>query len=157
MKPGPKTKPTKLKQLEGDIHKERWNPNEPQPKVSRPRCPQNLSDEARKEWRRIVPELEALGLLTTIDRAALAAYCAAWGRFIEAEKVIKEKGSLYKTANGNVIISPMLSVANRAMEQMRVFGAEFGLTPSSRTRISATPQESDDPLDRLLGTTGRRN
>ena len=41
-------------------------------------CPKQLDTEARREWRRVAPELERMGLSTTLDRAALAAYCACW-------------------------------------------------------------------------------
>jgi hypothetical protein len=42
-------------------------------------------------------------------------------------------------------------VANKAMEQMRALLAEFGMSPSSRTRVHATPQvDEDDPMERLL-------
>jgi phage terminase small subunit len=42
-----------------------------------PTCPRHLSREAKVEWRRITRELKHLGLLTKIDRAALAIYVRA--------------------------------------------------------------------------------
>ena len=37
-----------------------------------------FSNEAKAEWRRIVPRLEEAELLTTIDRGLLVRYCCAW-------------------------------------------------------------------------------
>jgi phage terminase small subunit len=37
--------------------------------VARPAMPRSLSPEAKAEWRRVVPELEDIGVLATIDRA----------------------------------------------------------------------------------------
>lgn len=146
-------KPTAIKQLEGNIHKERLNPNEPKPSVSIPTCPSHLSSPARREWKRIIKELANLGLITNLDRACLAAYCQAYGRWYAAEKKLNNiEKALYKTHNNNVIISPMLSIANRAMEQMHRLATEFGFTPSSRTRVSTIESEGDDPLDKLLST-----
>jgi hypothetical protein len=51
-----------------------------------PRCPAHLSDVARKEWRRIATPLYRMGVLSVTDRAALAAYCQAWARWVEAEE-----------------------------------------------------------------------
>ncbi len=149
--PSPKPKPVELKILEGNPGKRKL-PEPIKPNKDSVTCPAHLSYSAKLEWNRIVPELKVLGLLTNIDRSALAAYCQAYGRWVEAEKVLKEKGPLHKTEKGNIITSPMLWVANKALEQMHKFMVEFGMTPSSRTRISAKSSESDDPLDKLLST-----
>lgn len=85
---GRKPKPTHLKLLEGNPGKRALNKNEPKPKVKVPSCPRHLVGEARKEWRRISKELLTLNLLTEIDRAALAAYCQAWARWVYAEEKI---------------------------------------------------------------------
>ena len=157
---GRKPRPTAIKILEGEPNKDRINLREPKPKLNRPSCPSHLTNAARYEWRRIVPELEAIGLLTQIDKAALAAYCQAYGRWVMAEKKLNRLATmspdkmayLYKTTKGDLIINPLLSVANKAMEQMHKFLIEFGMTPSSRSRISISKNESDDPLDKLLNT-----
>lgn len=158
-------KPRALNELEGNPGKRPVNENEPMPNTSRPSCPRHLNTLARKEWHRMAPFLEQLGLLTQIDRAALAAYCQAYGRWIEAEKKLKDlslmsadkMAYLYKTTNGNLIISPLLTIANKSMDQMHKFLIEFGMTPAARTRINTEPPGSQDPLDELLNTVGRKN
>jgi len=152
-------RPDEIKKLMGEPNKDRFNPNGPKPKPSRPTCPAHLSGSAKQEWKRIVPELETLNLLTQIDRAALAAYCEAYGRWVTAEKKLAELGKmspqqmayLYKTTNGNLIINPLLSVCNTAMAQMKSFLTEFGMTPASRTRISVAPSSKEtDPMEALF-------
>ncbi|MCA8251575.1 P27 family phage terminase small subunit [Burkholderia multivorans] len=44
----------------------------------------HLNREARKEWKRITVELEKLGLISRLDRAALTLCCQAWGRLVES-------------------------------------------------------------------------
>ena len=61
-----------------------------------------------------------MGILAGADHAALEAYCRAYGRWVQAEKEIDEKGYIYTTVNGNEIINPTLSVANKALEQSSV-------------------------------------
>ena len=78
--PGRKPRPTHLKILEGNPGKRSLTKNEPKPRPVNPTQPDWLLREAKAEWRRVVPELERMGLLTTVDRAALATYCQAWAR-----------------------------------------------------------------------------
>jgi P27 family predicted phage terminase small subunit len=91
--------------------------------------------EAMDEWRRIVPELHRQGVMTMVDRALIAVYCASWGRWARAEEVVREKGEVVKTTNGNIIQNPYRGIANRAAEDLRKIGVEFGMTASSRSRI----------------------
>lgn len=147
---GRKPRPTKIKILEGEKNKNRINRREPKPHPGRPTCPDHLSTAAKSEWKRIVPQLEDMGLLSKIDRTELAFYCQAYARWKKAEAVLNEKGELYKTQSGNVIISPMLWVANRAMEQCHKFLIEFGMTPASRGRISVSRPGEDDGWNKLL-------
>jgi phage terminase small subunit len=48
-----------------------------------------------------------------------------------------------KTKSGNVIVNPYLGVRNRALDLMRGFLVEFGMTPSSRSRLQVQPAPSD--------------
>lgn len=148
---GPPPKPTHLKRLEGNPGKRPLNENEPQPQVSRPNCPAILQGPARTEWNRIVPELEALGLLSRLDRAALAMYCIAWGQVMTLQKTLKGQSPIIKTPNGAVIDNPLISQRDRAMKLAHKFLTEFGMTPSSRSRISVDPSAGEkDDLEALL-------
>ena len=57
----------------------------------------HLNTAAAAEWRRIAKTLQQHGVLTTIDRAALAAYCQGYARWVEAEEKLKETPALIKT------------------------------------------------------------
>ena len=106
------------------------------PLAALPRCPSHLSKIAQKEWRRIATPLFDAGVLTLADRAALAAYCQAYGRWVEAEEKLKETPPLLKTPSGYVQQSPWLTVANKQMELMGRYMSELGLTPVARTRAA---------------------
>jgi P27 family predicted phage terminase small subunit len=147
---GRKPKPTALKELAGNPGKRALNRREPKPASGLPPCPRHLTGEARKEWRRMGGELARMGVVTAVDRAALAAYCQAWARWVEAEGQVAKLGTIVKTANGNLIQNPYLAVANRAMEQMTRLAAEFGMTPSSRSRVQVQAGEDGPSLADLL-------
>lgn len=150
---GPKTKPTKLKLLTDTARVHRLNLAEPQPVAGQPDVPEHLSDAAREEWMRIVVELVALGLLTHLDRGALAAYCQAYGRWRAAELALARmaardavtEGLMIKTQSGNLIQNPLVGTANKAMADMVRYAAEFGLTPAARARVAGLGDGGDEP------------
>jgi P27 family predicted phage terminase small subunit len=153
---GRKNKPTALKKFEGNPGKRPLNDQEPQPDRTPPTCPAWLLPEAKREWRRVVPELERLGLITLVDRAALAGYCQAYAQWRRAEEALKE-GLTYEYLGQNfkakIELRPEAAVAQKYLSQVRAFCAEFGLTPSARGRMSVPGQPAEqDPLDKMLGT-----
>jgi P27 family predicted phage terminase small subunit len=126
-------KPTHLKVLQGTLRKHRKR-NEPEPEIALPECPPHLEGEAKSEWESMSEQLFSLGLLTRIDKAALAGYCQAWADWVEAMHELK-RGKVLRAKTGYPILSPWWSIANKANEQMRAYLTEFGLTPASRSRI----------------------
>jgi P27 family predicted phage terminase small subunit len=143
---GRKPKPTALKLIEGNAGKRKIDSaNEMQPELGAPEPPAWLPAEALAEWDRIVPELEATGVLSKIDGAALAACCVCWARFVEAEDEIKENGIILvqierELADGKILISraiknPAVQISHAAQAQYRAWCSEFGLSPSARTRV----------------------
>ena len=150
-KRGPPPQPTQLKVLRGNPGRRPLNKREPQPPSARPSCPRWLTAEARKEWRRIVPVLEEMGLLFEADRASLAGYCAAYARWKEAEEAIACYGLVVKAPSGYVMPVPHIAIANKSLVLMRQFAADFGLNPSSRSGIVVADAEKDrDPFERFL-------
>ena len=150
---GRKPKPTHLKVVTGNPGKRQLNENEPRPDLAIPAPPPHLSDEAKVEWGRVCDQLYRLKLLSEIDRTSLAAYCQAYGRWVQAERALAKmaesdgvtKGLLVKTRNGNAIQNPLVGTANKAMADMMRYAAEFGMTPSARSRLSTDAQDKDDP------------
>ena len=134
---GRRPKPTAIRRLEGNRGKRAWNHEEPVPPDALPRCPAHLAPVARAEWRRVARTLHTMGVLTTIDRAALAAYCQAYARWVEAEEKLKETPPLLKTPSGYVQQSPWLGIANKQLELMGRYMYELGMTPAARSRVTA--------------------
>ena len=152
-------KPTHLKILEGNPGKRPINISEPKPRPVTPNCPSWLTNEAKREWKRLVPELETLGLLTIVDRGALAACCQAYGRMVEAEQFLQraaKTGFMFKTESGYLQQLPQVSIAQKYAQQYRGFLALFGLSPSDRARLTVDGQREADEMEELLsGRPGR--
>ena len=135
---GRKPTPTAMKLLAGNPGKRPLNRREPKPTLGVPPCPKWLSLEARKEWRWVVKELAQAGVLARIDRTMLAVYCHLVAEFVQA------------AAKGESVIPSKVA-------QIRALASEFGLTPSSRARLSTLPQdEGKDPFEDIINAN-RRN
>lgn len=147
---GRKPKPTALKILDGNPGRRPLREREPEPRIGRPSCPHWLDLEAKREWRRISRELHAMGLLTQADRAALAAYCQCWSDWRSAVEAIREHGRTFSTEKGEIRQRPEVALGQKALTLLKSYLVEFGLTPSSRTRISV-PVKPLESLDALLG------
>lgn len=137
MTPGRRPKPTAIRRAEGNPGKRGYNAAEPVPPEGLPNCPDHLSETAQAEWHRLAEILYDMGVLTTVDRAALAAYCQAYGRWVEAEEKMKETPPMIRTPSGYVQQSPWMSVANKQLEIMGRYMTELGMTPASRSRVAA--------------------
>ena len=151
---GRKPKPTALKVLEGNPGKRPLNEHEPVPPKAAIRCPAWLEPDAKKEWKRLAPALEAMGILTTVDISAFAGYCQAYARWKEAEEFISKHGSIFQTPSGYVQQVPQVSIAQQNLKIMQSFCSEFGLTPATRSRIIANSGgddgAADDPMESIL-------
>ena len=152
---GRKPKPTALKLLEGNPGKRPINEHEPIPPKGTVKCPTWLESEAKEEWKRLAPSLEAMGVLTQADLTAFAGYCQAYARWKEAEEFISQHGSIFQTPSGYVQQVPQVSIAQQNLKIMQSFCSEFGLTPATRARIIANgggkdDTASDDPMESLL-------
>lgn len=86
--------------------------------------------------------LDRMGILTKVDGNALARYCRLWQRWRRCEDFIEEHGDQYPVLDkkGKTIgfrIFPSAKLASVLSVELRRLECEFGLTPASRTRISA--------------------
>jgi P27 family predicted phage terminase small subunit len=97
-------------------------------------------------------QMEKLGILTEIDMAAFAGYCQAYARWKEAEEFITQHGTIVKTPSGYWQQVPQVSIAQTYLKIMNRFCEQFGLTPSSRSRIVADSGEDkeSDTMELLL-------
>jgi P27 family predicted phage terminase small subunit len=155
---GRKPKPTAIKKLEGNPGKRKLNQNEPKPEKKAPKCPEWLEEEAKNEWSRLEKPLENLGILTEIDRVAFAGYCESFARWKQAEEFISKHGMIIKTPSGYFQQVPQVSISQTYLKLLLKFATEFGMTPSSRSRLIADngSGDVDDPMELILFEGGKK-
>lgn len=142
-------KPTALKILEGNPGQRPINRNEPRPAPGAPEPPAGLCREGRAEWRRVVPELDRLGLLTRVDRATLVGYVETWARWWALAREAQGAPAVVAGASGSPVKNPIYTAVTEASTELRRYITELGLSPVARTRLSV-PEPSSDDLGRLL-------
>ncbi|KQT37690.1 phage terminase small subunit P27 family [Methylophilus sp. Leaf414] len=147
-----------------------------QPEIEIPGCPNHLLKEARKEWKRITPELEKYGLISKLDRAALAAYCQSWALLVFVEEQLQRRMAIYEkkrldaeargevyeggdglvefTTNGNIIHSPYIAMRSRLIYTLQQALVNFGFTPAARGRVTPSTRLNRDMFDDQPDTGG---
>ncbi len=75
--------------------------------------------------------------MTESDVDALAVYCVNWIRWQDANEKVREMGMIVKSPKNFPMQNPYLAIANKAQRECVGIMTEFGLTPSSRTRVKA--------------------
>lgn len=171
---GPKSLPANVLALRGGTAylQKRESEGAIKPDVEIPNCPRHLLAEARKEWKRVGGELELLGLISKIDRTALALYCQEYSWWVwheeglqRAIKLAAEKaaafaadpandgkewmggdGFMLPTPNGNWTYNPHWVARNKHALLVERFLANFGMSPSARGRVTASDQQLKLPF-----------
>lgn len=151
--PNPRT-PTALKELRGTRRPDREpaaiaepDPEIPAPPVSLAAAP--WGERALAEWHYIAPRLASLGLLSALDGTMLAAYCHAVGRHEYALEQISLHGATQEKG-GWVQVRPEVTIMRDALNDIKRFGALFGLSPSDRGGIAVPDKRSESsPFSKL--------
>ena len=146
---GPKPTPAKIVQIKG-------NPGKRAVRKDAPgfgaigEAPPDLGGVAREKWAEAAREWSFV--LTASDRDALRLYCETWAEMLNAQKRVDEDGAMILTPNGMVQKSPWLTKLEQSREFCRRMLAEFGGSPSSRSRVSAKDQDDqEDPAAKFFG------
>ncbi len=148
--------PTAIRVMEGNPSRRPLPVNEPRPKTAEPEMPGHLDREARRQWKRLVPILLSMGVMTVADGIALGNLCMAYSMLLKAYKDMQaatkggSSGLLMKTPSGYVQQSPLIGIINNQIDIVNRLSQQFGLTPASRTRLASAPEQTTDPLEAKL-------
>lgn len=148
---GRKPTPSKVVSIKGNPGKRKRSKKEPVLPPSYPKPPSILCKEAAAHWEIVCKQLFDAKVMTDLDIDALMMYCEAYARWIDAHDQVRTYGVVIEAPSGYLYQSPYLSIANNAFVQMKSILVEFGMTPSSRTRVQTTGGDTDrkDPWDSM--------
>ena len=122
---------------------------EPKPEPVAPRMPTKLSAAGKRYWKWFVPRMEKLGILSQDNRETLKRYCALMAMWDDLYEDVQKHGvSQISPAQGTSSLRAEYRSFIQIGEECRRLETEFGLTPSSRSKIEAInviEKKDDDP------------
>ncbi len=142
--------PTALRVLNGNPSRRPLPEHEPQPDVDVADAPDWLPPIARAEWQRVAPMLRRVGVLTEADRDALTLYCQTWITWKDAIEHVRKDGLVVARRGKLPRQNPYLQIAERASAQLRRLLGAFGMTPESRSKVTAVTTKKQGKWDGLL-------
>ena len=108
------------------------------------RLPQDLNDtKAKKEWKRVVPELKKMDIVGRLDITNLVAYCNAYSKYVEATKALRGQPLTVPSPSGEKE-NPLINVQIKYAEMFRKFADQCGLTINSRLKWAATKTKQQE-------------
>ncbi len=145
---GRRPKPTHLKVIAGTFRADRSHKDEPKPRpLLRLDPPRGLDRHARTVWRQLAPLLQRLSLLTEADVFLFQSLCQAWARYVRAQQRAKTilARPMKLTQEHLDLVRRVEISAEKGEHAFRLLAVEFGLSPSSRTRLGV--EDSNAEID----------
>ena len=164
-------KPTGLRKLEGNPGHRSFPKNEPQYGPGLPQKPRGMSVAAKKIWDELVDQMLGAAILRNVDQRALRQLCEdeaileqAYESFWKMARRLKKEAeaqgkelpagemmALLTMKSGRLAMNSLRDLAARVIIERR----EFGLTPSSRTRVASDMRNNaQDVLDDAIFNRG---
>jgi P27 family predicted phage terminase small subunit len=145
-----------VKALRGTLRPSRVNPHEPVavPLSRAPRPPDWLDPAGMVAWRRLCAVLLPMRCLCSGDLDLLAVLADQLSSYEAAARFLREKGAqsfVLLDGDGSpkgVQPWPEIKIRSAAAAEIRRLAEHFGLSPASRSRVSAAtvPEADEDPF-----------
>lgn len=113
---------------------------EPVDPVVAPEMPQGLNPVAAQYWALTVPRLVARRTICELDFGKLVGMCRWWAHYCHHDDALEELELSGKGWEGSSSSHPM-KLSHLAWTAYAAIAYEFGLSPSSKTRVQASPAE----------------
>lgn len=111
------------------------------------RPPADLTPEAKRAWPQFAKPLAEAGITTALELSALRVLVETWCAWKKATEMIQSEGMVYEK-DGIERMNPYVRIQANATTLMLKLLSEFGMTPSSRTRVrTGGPPENPDAVD----------
>ena len=153
---GRKAHPTALRIIKGNPTRRPLNKQEPKPQKWTTQPPERLSEKALSVWEHVEGVMQGIGVLAQTDAAGVELLCEAYADYLDAREELKEFGSNYYTTttrDGGLMYRthPAMGVIQDADRRIRAWLVEYGMTPSSRSKIKAHVEDDEiDPAEEFF-------
>lgn len=142
-----------------EINPNRENKKAPSADGREPVMPDYFGEDECQKWLELCGDLKRMGVLSTDTREIMIAYCCAYGGWMECRRQLKKFGMVLpiKDENGKAIDikrNPYSVELHKYRDEMNRLLPEFGLTPSSRSRLVSFSNTEEDPFEQWLAARG---
>lgn len=145
-----------MRKLSG-VHLDRINKREAKfRKIEGAKPPAYLDAIAAEEFKRLVPEIAANGLLNEANFQIFCSYCWQFSVMVQAIRDVKRSGMYIergifdkkgKKVGTEIVINPSVKVAREAALAAKNIAIEFGMTPAAATKVAAAFSDKEKPED----------
>ena len=115
-----------------------------------PLTPAHLNARAKAVWKRVVTELQKVGVLSALDLDVFASYAVVIGAVEKTTQRLKREDLVVLNARGKASANPLFRMRENAIATMRALAVELGITPSARLHLRVTPPKAKDPFEAFL-------
>lgn len=155
---GRKPKPTATKEANGAYRKnpQRRNKAEPSPPSGEPQMPAWIAEDdiAKSCWDYTVRIVREMRLLSEADAHPIAGYCSDFAQWFRLRAIVSGGDVARMTGEGDKVRVEAVQV-HKYQDRMAKFWAEYGMTPSARSRLIANQAEdTEDPYSELIARMG---
>lgn len=110
--------------------------------------PRYMMKDAKELWRILVPKLNKVGLVTSLDQTNLELFCTSYAEYRDGIRAVKRYGSVYMDDNGKLNKNPGVNIIDTASKTMRQLGVTLGIDFNSHSQsISVKGDSKDDSID----------
>jgi P27 family predicted phage terminase small subunit len=110
---------------------------------------------AKREWKRLVRELEKINIVGNLDLNNLGAYCNAYANYRKATQQLKgEPLTVEKLTQFGIqmVPNPLIAIQTKYSDEMRRYASLCGLTIDSRLKAgSAKVEKQEDAIAKRFG------
>jgi P27 family predicted phage terminase small subunit len=143
-----------------DKNPQRENRFEPKAISESPDIPDAVAADpiAAKQWDMLCGLLNKMGLLSKSDQTLMELYCITFAQYRNLlEQVRKTNMVLVRKTDKGVMVerNQMYTELQKAMDRLQKLTSEFGLSPSSRSRLVSTKAFDDDESDLITKLLAR--
>ena len=111
-------------------------------------APEWLTEDAAKEFNRVVAEAKTINLFDNLDLAILAIYADSYSRYIEATQKARQFG-LTAQSRGAFTVSPYVDIADKMATQIMKCSAKLGLSVTDRLKL-IVPTKEEKAVNKFL-------
>lgn len=149
--------PIEVKELRGTVRNDRMavEPVKFEVLDNMPEPPSYFNEVASKEWYRILEQYKAIKIFSVLDIPSIIIYCKAWDDYNRicnglADNTIQE---IVTFENGTQQVSPYMTLLQRSIDTIKIYGERLGVTPVSRTKVSGLigKKEEKDEFEEMFG------